>query len=262
MPRASQATAGIRPTRGKTVGRALIRSYLHDYENRENPDYKPLYTQPQFNRMVAGLRSETEHHIYAQYVSLYNGLVEEFARAHGYYQQAQNALGRLLAYLSDANRAIDADILLSGFPPSEATIALRALFMGLPELDRSEPAQQDIIGMHQTLLAPALRWLRAYNALVKRLAVAYALPGLSLLLMEEDNLREQAEAYNAELEPLMSRCEGTPEGLLAARLFVPIAWPVVDETAGAEVFALASEIGSYETTTVQRLVLSLMEVTR
>lgn len=135
MPAILTSAGAPRPTRGKTVGCALIRSYLHDFENRNSAEYKPLYTQAQFNRMVAGLRSETEHRVYAQYVALYNGIVEEFARAHGYYQQAQNALSRLGNELYEALRAEQADRLLDSLPPFDMPSRLD------PEREREDEAK-------------------------------------------------------------------------------------------------------------------------
>ncbi len=140
MSTQQSAQAPIRPTYGKTVGRALIRSYLHDFDHQHDADYKPLYTQAQFNRMVSGLRSEVEHRVYSQYIALYNGIVEEYARALGYYQQAMGSLARLNALLSDAVRAQQALSLLAMIPgvelapdtrPTVAELLMRALHAAL-----------------------------------------------------------------------------------------------------------------------------------
>lgn len=109
-------SGAVRPTRGKTVGRALISSFLHDYIHRADPKRKPLYTQAQFNRMVEGLKSEQEHRVYLEYVNIYNGLLEEHMRAEGFYQQAQHGLLRVHTLLRQAQGAQRADAILAQFP--------------------------------------------------------------------------------------------------------------------------------------------------
>lgn len=204
MPtRTTQSTpTPVRATRGKTVGQALIRSYLHDVQNRDNPDYKPLYTQTQFNRMVAGLRSEVEHRVYAQYMALYNGIVEEFARAHGYYQQAQNASGRLLAHLSDAVRAEEAERLLAlvpGYVPEAprgvtlASLALRALAFYQAHPEGASPAMAEALRAYHSSAEPPvdgqLSFLSgtegAQDESTRYLALLASHPALAQALLED-----------------------------------------------------------------------------
>lgn len=259
---------GARSTRGKTVGRALILSFLHDYEHRDEAGYKPLYTQAQFNAMVAGLRSEVEHRVYTQYVSMYGGLTEEFARAHGYYQQALNVLGRLTGYLSDVLRAMEAGRVLGKVPGAgldggpfvrdEETGespggAVLSLFVGMEKIRKAPAMQEEIRGMRENLLMPSLRWLLAYNTLVEHMAGAYDLPGLSGLQMYEAGIEAEVTRYN----------EGTrylpEEETLGRALFPEVPLLEMEPRVRASVLSQAGNVSAFERTTLQRLVTTLAE---
>lgn len=116
MPRSAAPDTPVRATRGKTVGKALFSSFLHDFAHRNEAQHKPLYTQAQFNRMVDSLKSEQEHRIYLRYVSLYTGILEEQTRAQGFFQQAQNGMLRLCIHLREVRRAEAAEALLETLP--------------------------------------------------------------------------------------------------------------------------------------------------
>lgn len=102
--------------KGEEVGRAVILSFIHDYENRGNPKAKPLFTQADMNRMSNGLASDYDGKVYNQYVTLHNGIVEEYNRAQGLYQQAQNGYYRMLIRLTGAQQADNAKRILSHMP--------------------------------------------------------------------------------------------------------------------------------------------------
>lgn len=108
MPRKSR--------QGEAVGKALFLSFLNDYEHRDDPGYAPLYTQERFNQMVQELNTEDDQRTYAWYVELYNAVIEEFNRAQGIYQQAQNGQSRLRGYLDELRLASHARQALDSAP--------------------------------------------------------------------------------------------------------------------------------------------------
>lgn len=203
------------PTRGKTAGQSLIKSFAHDYLHGKDSNYKPLYTQDAFEKMVAGFKSEYEHTIYLRYVAIYNGLVEEFVRAHGYYHQAMHGLTRIQAALSDVYRAQrQADILCDvlspfGFITPELTgtapqyEALSSLFVDIDTLSGDEQKRTLLAADFAELLLPALRALQAYNTLLGLLADVLKLADIRGLQLQ--------------LSPLESALQGYHEAIAAAQ---------------------------------------------
>ena len=100
---------------GEEVGRALIASFLHDIKN-SGTDYKPLFTQAEFNNMEDSLNTETDFIEYGVYRQLYSSLVESFNGAQAYYQQFYNGFYRNLMYLTQALNADKDLIRIESYP--------------------------------------------------------------------------------------------------------------------------------------------------
>lgn len=127
MPKKTRTPTAPRTYKGKDVGKAVFQSFIHDYKNRNNPDYTPLFTQEAFDRMTRSLSTEHDRQIYTQYVTLYNGVIEEFNRAQGAYQQAQNGYNRILMHLRNVQQAESARQIASSIPRIVTPRQYRAL---------------------------------------------------------------------------------------------------------------------------------------
>lgn len=261
-----------RATRGKTVGRAVIKSYIHDYLHGQDADFKPLYTQGRFNAMVEGIQSDHEYSIYLQYVALHNGLAEELVRSQAYAQQAQHGLAHLQSVLADVRRAETQDALfaqltaLYGLPlDTEEADALctsmRGLFFSIGLISGSAENQANIHSYRTQLLLPALRGLSAYNTLVSLLAQGLEFPDLLELSAPLDDIARDISAYNEEVRmtgALLSHHEELFHALfppLSAEAHMPS-----PEAVSAAREAIAAPSG-LQTGTVQQLFIRLLEAT-
>lgn len=191
-----------RSTRGKTVGKAILRSFVHDALHGREEDFKPLYTQRRFNAMVDSLASEREYSIYLGYVAAHGGISEEYVRAQAYAQQAQHGLLHLQAALSDVRRAHTQEKILSrGISPIdiETRARLSALFIDLSAL-RDDPALTALVqSYHEDLLLPALRGLSAFETLLGLLADALDVPELIALGSPPEDIARDLSAYAADI---------------------------------------------------------------
>lgn len=203
--------------RGKTVGQAVIKSFVHDYIHGKGPGYKPLYTQAQFDRMVSDIRSEYEHGVYLRYVAIYNGMVEELIRAQGFFQQAQNgflqvreSLSNVLRHISQRNILWHLSDIVSVPPEHINQVAMLLELMdescaGIDTLNRDRRLWDSVAGARENLLLPAMRGLMAYNVLLEILADVLSLAQVVQLQMDLTTLQTQLEDYNAEVRDVLGK---------------------------------------------------------
>ena len=90
---------------GTEVGKALVASIVHDIRHRNEPDYKPLFSQSDFDKMESNLKTERDFLAYGVYRDIYSGLIDAFNRGQGLYQQFGNGYYRFAMYLKDAQNA-------------------------------------------------------------------------------------------------------------------------------------------------------------
>lgn len=90
---------------GVEVGKALVASIVHDIKHQSEPDYKPLFSQSDFDKMESSLSTERDYLAYGVYRDIYSGLIDAFNRGQGQYQQFYNGYYRYLMYLKDAQTA-------------------------------------------------------------------------------------------------------------------------------------------------------------
>lgn len=86
---------------GVEVGKALVASIIHDIRHQSEPDYKPLFSQSDFDKMESSLNTERDYLAYGVYRDLYSGLIDAFNRGQGQYQQFYNGYYRYLMYLKN-----------------------------------------------------------------------------------------------------------------------------------------------------------------
>lgn len=83
---------------GDEVGKALIASTIHDVKHQSEPDYKPLFSQSDFERMESSLSSDRDYTVYGVYRDLYGSIVDAFNRGQGLFQQFYNGYSRFTNY--------------------------------------------------------------------------------------------------------------------------------------------------------------------
>lgn len=86
---------------GVEVGKALVASIVHDIRHQGEPDYRPLFTQQDFDKMEQSLSTERDYLAYGVYRDIYSGLIDAFNRGQGQYQQFYNGYYRYLMYLKN-----------------------------------------------------------------------------------------------------------------------------------------------------------------
>jgi len=76
---------------GEEVGKALIQSTLHDIKTQLQPDYKPLYTQKEFEKMEESIATDEDYYItYGTYKKLAAAILDAYNRGTALYQQFFN----------------------------------------------------------------------------------------------------------------------------------------------------------------------------
>ena len=86
---------------GVEVGKALVASIIHDIRHQSEPDYKPLFSQSDFDKMESSLNTERDYLAYGVYRDLYSGLIDAFNRGQGQHQQFYNGYYRYAMHLKD-----------------------------------------------------------------------------------------------------------------------------------------------------------------
>lgn len=90
---------------GVEVGKALVASIIHDIRHQSEPDYKPLFSQSDFDKMESSLNTERDYLAYGVYRDLYSGLIDAYNRGQGQHQQFYNGYYRYAMYLKDCTVA-------------------------------------------------------------------------------------------------------------------------------------------------------------
>lgn len=74
---------------GSEVGKALVASVVHDFKHQKDPDYKPLFTQADFDKMESSL-TEGDFLVYGCYRDIYSSIIDTFNRGQALFQQFYN----------------------------------------------------------------------------------------------------------------------------------------------------------------------------
>ena len=79
---------------GDEVGKALVASAVHDFKHQKDPDYKPLFTQADFDKMESSLNTDRDYLIYGCYRDIYSSIIDTFNRGQALFQQFYNGYSR------------------------------------------------------------------------------------------------------------------------------------------------------------------------
>ncbi len=93
---------------GDEVGKALIASTIHDVKHRGEPDFKPLFSQADFERMESSLNTDRDFTVYGVYRDIYSSLIDAYNRGQGLYQQFYNGYSRYSNYMYLCQQADEA----------------------------------------------------------------------------------------------------------------------------------------------------------
>ena len=72
---------------GEEVGKALLSSIIYDINHGNEPNFSPLFSQADFEKMENSLKTEQERSIYSVYKNIYQALIDSYNRGQGLYQQ-------------------------------------------------------------------------------------------------------------------------------------------------------------------------------
>lgn len=101
---------------GEELGKLLIASMLNDIKGAGSLDYKPLFSQKDFEQMETTLKKDRDFTEYGTYTSLYHALTDAYNRGQGLYQQFYNGFTRLFTELSECYHADNALKALNNTP--------------------------------------------------------------------------------------------------------------------------------------------------
>ncbi len=72
---------------GEEVGKTLLSSIIYDINHGNEPNFSPLFSQADFEKMENSLKIEQERSIYGVYKNIYQALIDSYNRGQGLYQQ-------------------------------------------------------------------------------------------------------------------------------------------------------------------------------
>lgn len=93
---------------GVEVGKALVASIIHDIRHQSEPDYKPLFSQADFEKMESSLNTDRDFTVYGVYRDIYSSLIDAYNRGQGLYQQFYNGYSRYSNYMYLCQQADEA----------------------------------------------------------------------------------------------------------------------------------------------------------
>lgn len=79
---------------GEEVGKALVASVVHDIKHKGEPDFKPLFTQADFDKMESSLNTDRDYLVYGCYRDIYSSIIDTYNRGQAFYQQFYNGYSR------------------------------------------------------------------------------------------------------------------------------------------------------------------------
>lgn len=102
-----------KPT-GEDVGKALVLSVIHDIKHQGEQDFKPLFTQKEFDRIEQALATEEDYFIYGCYKDIYRSIISTYGRCEGMQQQYFNGLSQWqhklnVCYQDLSNRMLESE---------------------------------------------------------------------------------------------------------------------------------------------------------
>ena len=94
---------------GAEVGKLLIKNYINDIieQGKGNADYKPLFSEKEFNKLIENLATERQITIYNVYYYIYRFMINGFNRSGAFQQQFYHGFHRYLGHLERLQKQIE-----------------------------------------------------------------------------------------------------------------------------------------------------------
>ena len=94
---------------GAEVGKLLIKNYINDIieQGQGNTDYKPLFSETEFNALIDSLTTERQINIYNIYYYIYRYMIYGFNGSNAYQQQFYHGFHRYLGHLERLQKEIE-----------------------------------------------------------------------------------------------------------------------------------------------------------
>lgn len=81
--------------KGREIGKILFASLIHDIHNQHSENYKPLFTQKDFDRMYKSIKTPADFIEYDVYRKLYGATLDAYNLGSAFHQQFFNGYGKL-----------------------------------------------------------------------------------------------------------------------------------------------------------------------
>lgn len=108
MAKATDSSAKKYTWSGEEVGKALLTSTILDIKYRNDPDYKPILSQADFEIMENSLSTDEDYLVYGVYKDIYGSILDAYNRGQGFFQQFYNGYSRFTNYFYLCLQADDA----------------------------------------------------------------------------------------------------------------------------------------------------------
>ena len=138
---------------GEEVGKALIASLIHDIRHQSEPDFQPLFSPSDFEKMENSLKSDRDYTVYGVYRDLYSSIIDSFNRGQGLFQQFYNGYSRYANTMFLCQQSDKALKIAENYP----------LIMTQKQYDRYKAkAQEHISGMKESFCSLFFRILERF----------------------------------------------------------------------------------------------------
>ena len=153
---------------GEEVGKALLSSIIYDINHGSEPNFNPLFSQADFEKMESSLKTEQERSIYSVYKNIYQALIDSYNRGQGLYQQFWHGYYRYKNTLDLCRKTDDMIKHTQNLPLIISRAQYNRLKIKAQKNTGAEPKEQDIIDQFIAELAlknPKLADYMAFNGL-------------------------------------------------------------------------------------------------
>lgn len=198
--------------KGAEVGRLLMASMLHDIKHYQEPDYKPLFTQAQYERMASNLSTQRDYMVLDVYSTLYDSVSTLYNKAGMLMQQAWHGYYRYIMHISSTMWAEQEQrqMTLTATEEWQPVLADYTLAHLCTDDDYMVFIKSELAGC-VNLMRHAYSYIYAYNLVIEMLGELYDIDGIEALQSNGiDTIAERAEAVNALIAQLFENTSGTP----------------------------------------------------
>ena len=133
---------------GAEVGKLLIKNYINDIiqQGQGNADYKPLFSEQEFSKLVDGLETDRQRTIFNIYFYIYHFMINGFNRSQAFRQQFYHGLNRYIGFLENFQREIEKTKRLEKTPLIVTKKQYKKILAeGLEKVRKHEPSLFEVV---------------------------------------------------------------------------------------------------------------------